>query len=66
MGNRRFFFKAVFVGSLFSMIACTNESQQNQNMEKVEPVTIKQEEDGFQLYRNEEPYFIKGARIIAN
>ncbi|MEB2782252.1 glycoside hydrolase family 2 TIM barrel-domain containing protein [Algoriphagus sp. C2-6-M1] len=35
-------------------------------MEEVEPVTIMQEDDGYQLNRNEKPYFIKGARIIAD
>ncbi|WP_194777534.1 glycoside hydrolase family 2 TIM barrel-domain containing protein [Pararhodonellum marinum] len=60
------FQKAALIGFLILMAACTKGQKQGQDTEAAIPVTIQQVDDGFQLYRNGEPYFIKGARILGN
>ncbi|MGK7396755.1 MAG: glycoside hydrolase family 2 TIM barrel-domain containing protein [Candidatus Cyclobacteriaceae bacterium M3_2C_046] len=53
----------LFIPFIF-MTAAGCKKQHDQMTGPAIPVTIEQQDDGFQLYRDGEPFFIKGARTI--
>ena len=49
---------------LLSAISCKQKNDQNEKQESPLEVEIKEDNDRFQMFVNDKPYFVKGARTL--